>query len=181
MRYAVANEGFCPGRQRFLLLNSSISLATGSPGNSLRSLTRERMVSSSTRLLLPRSDRGVGERATSCRPEFSYSRTHRLMVDAEILVRPEAGICHRWSLFSRIRSASAPGSRRVQTSSLMTPNRNRATSSRSFSCMDTSVVAWAGTRMFQRPPATIDGSIRAGLQHGRVVSARFDSPFCRLR
>lgn len=79
------------------------------------------MVSSSTRLLLPRSDRGVGDSAANCRPEFSYNRTHRLMVEAETLVRPEAGMCHRCSLFSRIRSANAPGSSRVQTSSLMPP------------------------------------------------------------
>jgi hypothetical protein len=154
------------------LLSSSISLATGSPGNSLRNLTREKMVSSSTRLLLPRSDHDVGCSATSCRPEFSYNRTHRLLVDAKILVRPETGICLRCSLFSRIRSANAPGLRRVQTSLLMTPKRNRATS-RTFSFMDTSVVKWAGKRLFQLPPATMHGSIRTGLQYGRVVVARF--------
>ena len=64
---------------------------------------------------------------------FSYSRRQRLIVAVDIRVRLVPGICQRCSLFFLMSPVSSPGSSRDEASSLITPKRNRAMSSRSLS------------------------------------------------
>jgi hypothetical protein len=161
----------------FLFSISSSSLTTGRPGNFLRSLTRDRMVSPSTRRLHPRSERSRGMGEASCLSLPRYKLPHLLIVDSAIRVHPEEEMSHRCRLFSRIRSDISPGASRLQTGSLIAPKRNTATSSRCFSCMKSSFFSLTvyGFRPVFR--ATIFGKIWAGIQFGRVVSSRLDSPF----